>query len=168
MRTAILLALLLCTKCICLAQVDKDTQFEWEVEKLAISTAQIGHALSVQDESASDYVKIRAIYCGQIVSKAGKLKMVYLEKLVGNKADTRHGNSRLVIYQNGKRLGAYELGGIVKPPPMVAGDRLVFRDRLSCNLNTSISLRDSVPQQIFIHCTKDNGQVLGDVYELVR
>lgn len=55
------------------------------------------------------------------------------------------------------------LGSAYAIPSNIGNNELIFKyNNENCNQTTKISLKDSIPNQIFVRCTKDGG----DIYNL--
>ncbi len=65
-------------------------------------------------------------------------------------------------YHN-KLLGFYNLGSASAVSKSIDNKELIFKYKNeNCNQITKISLKDSIPKQIFVQCTKEGG----DIYNL--
>lgn len=104
-------------------------------------------------------------YLGNIItSKKETLKILNSVHYTGIYKDSKRGNGQVYIYNsNNKLLGFYNLGSASSVPNSIDNKELVFKYKNeNCNQTTRISLKDSIPKQIFIHCTKEGG----DIYNL--
>ncbi|SHF78797.1 hypothetical protein [Chryseobacterium sp. OV279] len=106
-------------------------------------------------------------YLGSIItSKNDTLKILNSIHYTGIYQDSKRGNGQVYIYNShNKLLGFYNLGSASAVPSSIDNKELIFKyNNENCNQTTKISLKDSIPNQIFVHCTKDGG----DVYSLER
>lgn len=104
-------------------------------------------------------------YLGNIItSKTDTLKILNYVHYTGIYEDSKRGNGQVYIYNvNNKLLGFYNLGSADAVPRNIDDKELIFKyNNESCNQTTKISLKDSIPKQIFIQCTKEGG----DIYNL--
>lgn len=104
-------------------------------------------------------------YLGNIItSKKDTLKILNSIHYTGIYEDSKRGNGQVYIYNSlNKLLGFYNLGSASAVPNSIDNKDLIFKyDNDNCNQTTKISLKDSIPKQIFIQCTKEGG----DIYNL--
>lgn len=104
-------------------------------------------------------------YLGNIVtSEKDTLKILNTVHYSGIYEDSRRGNGQVRIYDsNNQLIGFYNLGSALAIPNYISDKELIFKYKNDqCNQTTKISLKDSIPKQIFIQCTKDGG----DIYSL--
>ncbi|PIF47741.1 hypothetical protein CLU96_4810 [Chryseobacterium sp. 52] len=104
-------------------------------------------------------------YLGSIItSKNDTLKILNSIHYTGIYEDSKRGNGQVYIYNShNKLLGFYNLGSALAVPSSIDNKSLIFRyNNESCNQVTKISLKDSIPKQIFVQCTKEGG----DIYNL--
>ncbi|WP_077415266.1 hypothetical protein [Chryseobacterium sp. JV274] len=104
-------------------------------------------------------------YLGNIItSKKDTLKILNSVHYTGIYDDSKRGSGKVYIYTvHNKLLGFYNLGSADAVPSNVENKELIFKyNNESCNQTTKISLKDSIPRQIFIQCTKEGG----DIYNL--
>lgn len=104
-------------------------------------------------------------YLGNIItSKKDTLKILNSVHYTGVYEDSKRGNGQVYIYNSlNKLLGFYNLGSASAVPNSIDNKGLIFKyDNDNCNQTTKISLRDSIPKQIFVQCTKEGG----DIYNL--
>ena len=89
-------------------------------------------------------------------------KVIYTSILSGNKISP-HFNSYISIYsQDLKDIGSYYIGSNDKPK--LFNDSLIIKGVADWNQITKISLKDSIPKQIFINCTEKGG----DIYQFTN
>ncbi|WP_080776609.1 hypothetical protein [Chryseobacterium phocaeense] len=104
-------------------------------------------------------------YLGNITTpKKDTLKILNSVHYTGIYEDSKRGNGQVYIYTvHNKLLGFYNLGSADAVPSNIDDEGLIFKyNNGSCNQTTKISLKDSIPKQIFIQCTKEGG----DIYNL--
>ncbi|WP_336717480.1 hypothetical protein [Chryseobacterium mucoviscidosis] len=104
-------------------------------------------------------------YLGNIItSKKDTLKILNSVHYTGIYEDSKRGNGQVYIYNShNKLLGFYNLGSASAVPNSIDNKELIFKyNNENCNQTTKISLKDSIPKQIFIQCTKEGG----DIYNL--
>lgn len=104
-------------------------------------------------------------YLGNIITpKKDTLKILNSIHYTGIYEDSKRGNGQIYIYNShNKLLGFYNLGSASAVPSSIDNNELIFKyNNENCNQTTKISLKDSIPKQIFIKCTKEGG----DIYNL--
>jgi hypothetical protein len=104
-------------------------------------------------------------YLGNIItSKNDTLKILNSIHYTGIYEDSKRGNGKVYIYNfHNKLLGLYNLGSALAIPSEIDNKGLIFKyNNETCNQVTKISLKDSIPKQIFVQCTKEGG----DMYNL--
>jgi|GEM_PF-1413673 len=109
-----------------------------------------------------DLKAIKISYLGDIVtSKSDTLRVLNSINYWGASVGSMHATGRVFIYNSqNKRLGQYYVGGAIDLPSKVDNGSLVFsyaNDR--CDQTTFVSLRDSIPKQIFVSCTNHGGDI---------
>jgi len=100
-------------------------------------------------------------YLGEMKRDKGNLKFVNYTIYSGFNEDSKRANNRIFIFDsNNKKLGDYYTGGVLKNSIKVVGTNLLFpiRDK-SCTRTTLINLKDSIPNEIFLNCSKDGGDL---------
>ncbi|WP_150114751.1 hypothetical protein [Chryseobacterium sp. IHB B 17019] len=99
-------------------------------------------------------------YLGQIyTSNNGILKIVNMQNIVGY-PQSKRGNSYFFIYDNNDNLlGSYYVGSLWGVPKFIdSKGYLIFNyNNESCDQSTKINLKDSIPKNIYIKCSKDGG-----------
>ncbi|MCW3161382.1 hypothetical protein [Chryseobacterium oryctis] len=107
-------------------------------------------------------------YLGNIITnKKDTLKIVNSVHYTGTYEDSKRGNGQLYIYNSHNKLkGYYNLGSALAVPTDIENnENVVFNyNNDICNQLTKISLKDSIPNKIFIQCTKEGG----DLYNLQK
>lgn len=104
-------------------------------------------------------------YLGNIItSKRDTLKILNVVHYTGFYEDSKRGNGQVYIYSSrNKLLGFYNLGSASAVPNSIDNKELIFKyNNENCNQTTIISLKDSIPKQIFVKCSKEGG----DMYNL--
>ncbi len=104
-------------------------------------------------------------YLGNVITyKRDTLKILNSVHYTGIYQDSKRGNGQVYIYNSQNRLlGFYNLGSASAIPSNIGNNELIFKyNNENCNQTTKISLKDSIPNQIFVRCTKDGG----DIYNL--
>ncbi|MDN3692621.1 hypothetical protein QWZ06_10195 [Chryseobacterium tructae] len=162
------LALLLLLTC-CDSHSNKDhldsiDDFYEKCRKLTLSENKIGQEYQFS-LIGGKIDEIHVKYLGNIItSKHDTLKIVNSQNLFGLSEQSKRGNGSVYIYDTqNKLIGIYFLGDYWGVPSKIEGQDLVFSYKNDfCNQTTKISLKDSIPKQIFIKCTKEGG----DIYNL--
>ncbi|MDR2919646.1 MAG: hypothetical protein LBV72_09830 [Tannerella sp.] len=148
----------------CSNATSKNSDYESKIETLVLSENNQGveYIFSVDDEN--NVLEYSITYLGKF--KTSKNKVLYAEILNGNKISPRL-NTYLVIYdEQNNRLGKY---GSVTPKPEVDGDNLLFKEKYGdCNQPTTIDFKMNIPEQIFINCQEENGQMFGSSYSFSK
>lgn len=104
--------------------------------------------------------EIRITYLGSIVTtQKDTLKILNSINYSGQSEDSKHGNGIIFIYNaHNIRIGLYYVGAAWAVPTRVENGSLIFNyANERCNQSTFISLKDSIPKQIFIRCTEKGG-----------
>lgn len=104
-------------------------------------------------------------YLGNVItSKRETLKILTSVHYTGIYEDSKRGSGQVYIYNSqNKLLGFYNLGSASAIPSSVDNNGLIFKyNNENCNQTTKISLKNNIPKQIFVQCTKDGG----DIYNL--
>lgn len=144
--------------------LNKNDDFYEKCRKLTLSENKIGqeYQFSLIGKKLD---QIHVKYLGNIItSENDTLKIVNSQNLFGLSEESKRGNGSVYIYNaQNKFIGVYFLGDYWGVPLKIEGQNLVFSYKNEfCNQTTKISLKDSIPKQIFIQCTKDGG----DIYNL--
>lgn len=106
--------------------------------------------------------EISITYLGNVITtKKDTLKILNSVNFSGQLEDTKHGNGNIYIYDSqSKRIGFYYVGAAWAVPSKIEEGSLIFSyANESCNQSTTISLKDSIPRQIFINCTEKGGDL---------
>lgn len=106
--------------------------------------------------------EISITYLGNVITtKKDTLKILNSVNFSGQLEYGKHGNGNVFIYDSqSKRIGFYYVGAAWAVPSKIEEGSLIFNyANESCNQSTSISLKDSIPKQIFINCTEKGGDL---------
>lgn len=101
-------------------------------------------------------------YLGTVINnKNDTLKIVNYVSYTGLYDDAKRGSGELYIYnKKNEQIGFYYLGSATAVPNKIENNKfLVFEYNNFCNQTTRISLKDSIPKNIFIQCTKEGGDL---------
>ncbi len=102
-------------------------------------------------------------YLGNVVTTKGDtLKIVSSINYTGLYEDSKKGGGEIYIYSNKNiQIGYYYLGSALAVPTKLENNRDLLFDYNNdlCNQKTKISLKDSIPKNIFIQCTKEGGDL---------
>ncbi|VXC03096.1 conserved hypothetical protein [Flavobacterium sp. 9AF] len=150
----------------------KDTvakkDFLEKIQELVLSEDKIGQEYLFRILLENQFIEYKISYIGQIENnQKGKIKFLFLTTFSGLNEDSKRANSRLIIYKssNNDKIGYYYLGGIYKDSIEISDNTLILpKSGENCNLTTEISFKDSIPDEIFINCTKSGG----DFYKFER
>lgn len=142
----------------------KEDDFYEKCRKLTLSENKIGqeyHFSIIGKQIDEIHVK----YIGEIITaKNDTLKIINSQNLFGLLEESKRGNGSVYIYNaKNQPIGAYFLGDYLAVPSKIENQDLVFSyNNDFCNQTTRISLKDSIPKEIFIQCSKKGG----DIYNL--
>lgn len=140
------------------------TDFIQELEKIVLEQNNIDQEFNMEVNDSLKTLECSIYYLGSFQNEEKKL--IYLGILSGNKCSP-HFNSYLSIYSTkGVKIGSYYISSYEKPK--LLNDTLIIKGTGDCNQTTRISLRDSIPKMIFIHCREENGQMFGDIYNFEK
>jgi hypothetical protein len=144
---------------------EKETDFEDKINNLVLSENKIGQEYFFK-VSSKDVLEYKIKYLGSMSSAGKELKFLNSTVITGLYEDSKRASCTVNIYdQHNNIIGFYYVGGTLDAPDSIEGYNLVFNynnDR--CNQKTSISFKDSIPNKIFVACTKDGG----DIYSFNR
>lgn len=143
--------------------LEKDDYYE-KCRKLVLTENKIGldYFFKLPKKEVDEFT---ITYLGTLkTAKGDTLKFINYIYFFGLYEDSKKANSSVFIYDaQNKRIGLYHLGGALDVPTKIEGSYLIFSyDNENCNQTTAISFLDSIPQKIFINCTKN----VGDLYSL--
>ena len=107
----------------------------------------------------------RMTYLGAVTSKEGELHFV--DGNMSNNINYRAYSWLFIGDKAGKKIGQYNTGTRMQHPQRFLKDgNIIFQDTTdNCYLRTWINFRDSIPNEIYILCTFENG---GDLYAFER
>lgn len=150
------------------SQVDSKKVMDFNIgfEELVLNGKQKGIEHYVKIDIPKEILEYKTIYIGRIEnSKNEQLDFIYTTVFSGLYQDSKRANAKIVIYENGNRLGHYYVGGGFKKIALISENEIIvsYCDD-NCNQSTRINFRDSIPRKIFIHCRKENGKMFGDLY----
>jgi hypothetical protein len=148
-----------------ITQPSNDDFYE-KCRKLVLSENQQGqeYFFSKKVQGADE---ISITYLGNVITaKKDTLRILNSVNYSGQLADTKHGSGNVFIYDvRNTRIGFYYVGAAWAVASGVRDGNLIFSySNEQCNQSTTISLKDSIPKQIFINCT-DKG---GDLYNFTN
>lgn len=141
--------------------------FATEIKQLVLNQNEKGQEYFFKLMKPKEVLEYKVTYIGDAYSESdGMLKFVAYTILSGLYEDSKRANSSFYLYnENNSVLGSYYVGGSFEILPRVVNDTLIIQQKSnSCNQTTRISFRDSIPQEIFIHCEEENGKMFGDLY----
>lgn len=107
-------------------------------------------------------VEHKHCFLGVIIQSNGKiLKVLNSVTYSGFNEDSKRASSSVSIFnENNIFIGMYEVGAIWSLPKKIEGDNIIFEyNDENCNQVSEINLRDSIPQRVFIPCTKEGGDI---------
>ena len=91
------------------------------------------------------------------------MQFFYKAVYSGNYEDSKRSSASIGIYNHKGRVGSYYVGGGFDTIPSIKDQAVVLRcNDTMCPLSTNLDFKDSIPQQIFIHCVERDGD-LGDL-----
>lgn len=114
----------------------------------------------------SEIEEYELTYLGKLlINKTDTLRFLFTTSYSGLYEDSKKANSHLILYLDDKKIGTYYLGGFYKISPKIVNNNLVIlNNNNTCNQSTEISFEKGIPSKIFINCSKENGEYLGDLY----
>lgn len=145
----------------------KQLEFKEKCEQLVLSEKKTGQEYLFKRLSKSNVLEYRITYLGEIENKNFN-KIIFLNCVVytGLYEDSKRASGAIMLYDtNSVYFGMYQIGSASATSSKAEGSNLIFSyDDESCNQTTTISFKDSIPQQIFINCTKNGG----DLYSFTK
>jgi len=145
--------------------------FRCGLEELVLKERKKGEIYFLKEPISDDGVlEFKLAYLGNVQSKKMDLMFLLTTTYTGLYQDSKRASSNIVLYTNNlERLGQYYISGDFQELPIIENNNLIFTNKLNyCNQTTQISFKDSIPQEIFIHCKEENGQMFGDVYSFEK
>ncbi|MBL7785531.1 MAG: hypothetical protein JNM36_06480 [Chitinophagales bacterium] len=123
----------------------------------------IEYFVEVKSPKITEY---RLCYLGYIQSSKQNIDFIYSTYYYGNYQDAKHASCTVDLFFKNKKIGYYYIGGGFNALPQINGYDLIFdNDDEACGQKTFISFRDSIPNEIFIHCKKkDENTMSGDIF----
>lgn len=143
------------------SQKEEDT-FEEKINKLVISENKMRQEYFFKVMLVKEVLEYRITYLGKIKTRQGnELKFLNNTIYAGLYEDSKRASTTVNIYDSdNKRIGFYYVGGPMDAPSRLEGSNLIFSfNNEECNQTTSINFSDSIPQQIFVSCTKNGGNL---------
>lgn len=133
-----------------------------KINLLVLSEGRIGEEYYFKEPSSKGILEYKVKYLGCIKTSQGhNLKFLNNIVLSGLNEDSKRASCSVDIYDNSdNKIGYYYVGGAIDAPEKIEGGKLVFNynnDR--CNQFTAISFVDSIPNQIFVSCSKEGGDI---------
>lgn len=104
--------------------------------------------------------QLRISYLGKIkTSKGDTLKIVNSIYYFGIVADSKRGNGELHIYSSkNEKIGYYSFGSVDLVPKKIIKTNVFFDyNNNTCDEETIVDFKDSIPSKIFINCTSKGG-----------
>lgn len=141
-----------------------EDDFYEKCRKLVLSEKQIGQEYFFS-RKVQGVDEISILYLGDIITtQKDTLHILNSINYSGQLSDAKHGNGNVFIYQGvSKKIGYYYVGSAFSVPSKIENGSLIFSYANElCNQSTVVSLKDSIPKQIFINCTSKGG----DLYTL--
>ncbi len=171
MRKLYYIAIILCFASCKQSQKELNTTKDFNVglEELVLNSNKIGVEYFVKVNNSKDILEYKITYIGRIEnSKKEKLDFIYSTIFSGLYEDSKRANSTITIYRNQKRFGYYYVGSGFNKTPVISKNEVRVSYDDNCNQETLINFRDSIPNKIFIECKKENGEMLGDLYNFEK
>lgn len=141
--------------------IDKQRQIVLETKPSEVYTINIPSDLLVLLDEG-DLWRIDMYYLGELSSS--KRKVLFEDAEYGYSQYSPHGNQRLLIYNDQNQLEGLCTMYLLDIPKIVGGDFIELKSESDCNQTTTLNLKDSIPNEIFIKCM-DN---YGDIYSFYK
>lgn len=141
--------------------------FEDKCKQLVLSENKVGQEYFFKVLSKKEVLEYYITYLGALENKSiGQIKFLNSVICTGMYEDSKRASGSVILYNsNNDFLGMYQIGGASAVPSKIENTNLIFSyNDESCNQTTSISFKDSIPQQIFINCTEKGG----DLYSFTK
>lgn len=110
-----------------------------------------------------DCNKTRVNYLGTVKTRKGKRYKILTSFFVYSASATCHGTSSIKIFDMKNRyIGEYNVGMPDGLPDILKDNKLLYiKNSIDCNLRRtgSINLRNGLPENIFIPCSKNGGDL---------
>ncbi|MDY8137077.1 hypothetical protein U0D62_15775 [Aquimarina sp. 2201CG5-10] len=144
--------------------------FGSSLEELVLSEGKIGQTYFLKEPVDKGVLERKITYIGETQSSSAQFKILYSIIYSGLYDDSKRANSSIIFYsKEGRELGQFFISGVYNSVPTVDGSKLLIRNEVNnCNQITKINLKDSIPNEIFIHCKEENEKMLGDIYSFEK
>ena len=163
--------------CCCCKFNSEDVYFDNTAKKFALLVLEenrIGQTYTMeyyQDDSC--FISYKTTFIGKINnSKGDSLNFMLYNVYYGIYEDCPRTSSRILIFKENKLLGYYYIEGGFERTPIINGSDLIifpFEWDEECYLTTTISFRDSIPQEISIkYCNQGDSIVSGEVFSFCK
>ncbi len=145
--------------------IKKEEYYE-KCMKIVLDENRVGqeYFFKIEEKNINEF---KLTYLGYIsTAKSDTIKFLNAINYFGQYVDAKHAKGYVFLYNKmNENIGCYYVGGELSVPTKIEGSNLVFRySDKNCNQTTAISFLDSIPNQIFINCTKDGG----DLYSFTK
>lgn len=160
--TTVIVSTVFLTACADKKKVTTQESFEEKINELVLSENQVNQKYFFKIVHSNQVLEYQITYLGAVKTNKGReLKILNNVVYTGLYEETKRASATVIIYDaENRKLGFYYLGGAMDVPTKLDQGKLVFDyGNERCDLSTSVSLKDSIPHQIFIACTKDGGDV---------
>ncbi|RYU91058.1 hypothetical protein [Emticicia agri] len=161
--------LIILTNCLSCNHSKRQTQkevkdFGQKIQELVLSENTIGQEFIFKINKSPYILEYNMTYLGNLNKL--KYKVLYYEVLNGNE-DAPQLNCYLSFFDTqGLKIGKFYIGSLGMPE--LKDDNLIFNQIYGdCNQITTISFREGIPKEIFIHCKEEKGEMSGDIYSFV-
>ncbi|MDJ1479941.1 hypothetical protein QNI16_05545 [Cytophagaceae bacterium YF14B1] len=138
----------------------KEKEFYEKIEELVLSENKPNQEYHFEIKQPQSILEYDIVYVGSLKSRNDSIKIVYRGVLSGNMSPQYNAYLSLYTSKN-KKLGKYYISSV--DMPKIQNSNLIFQNS-SCDLTTTISLEDNIPESIFIRCNKIKGTISGDEY----
>jgi len=108
-----------------------------------------------------DQGSTRLKYLGNVKTKSGSVyKVINSTYVFGLYQDSQRASCRILLFdKSNKYIGRYEVGGIWYLPNSIEKNQLIFKLSGECNQTTKISFEEGIPDQLYVLCTKQSGDI---------
>lgn len=139
---------------------DIETFVYREVEKI-LNKNQIGKTFFIHAPDsikAGGILEYKITYLGSIQIKGENIRFVSITSYAGNDEDSKRASSTITLFNGNKRIGYYYVGGAFDSLPQILNTNLMIK-YADCSQTTTISFKDNIPQEIYVRCTEDGGDL---------
>lgn len=137
-------------------------EFDEKINKLVLSERRVDEEFFFKAPFEKGILEYKVKYLGRIKTLNGD-SLYFITNIVftGLYEDSKRASCTLNIYDdNSNKIGYYYVGGAKDASQKIEGSRLVFKSNSDgCNQSTDINFKDSIPKQIFIKCTTEEGDL---------